>query len=191
MLYWLTNTAVSAARPYWENRNENLISAAAQKTDQISVPLAITAFSDDDLCRAPETWARRAFPSLIYFHQADRAGHFAAWEEPQLFSDEVRAAFRGEWYVDDDGHLGSLWPPCYRARYDLRWMVEDGAIIGDAPSMSTRVTRPASVGSSSASAASTAPYASVVTRASSGPSARPSPHATGGSTHAPASGPSM
>jgi pimeloyl-ACP methyl ester carboxylesterase len=93
-LYWLTNTATSGARFYWENRNENLISAAAQKTDEITLPVAITAFPDDDLFRAPETWARRAFPSLIYFNEADRGGHFAAWEEPQLFSDEVRAAFR-------------------------------------------------------------------------------------------------
>jgi len=93
-LYWLTNTAVSGARLYWENREENLISATAQKTDEIKIPVAITVFPDDDLYRAPETWARRAFPSLIYFHEADRGGHFAAWEEPQLFSDEVRAAFR-------------------------------------------------------------------------------------------------
>jgi pimeloyl-ACP methyl ester carboxylesterase len=93
-LYWLTNTATSAARFYWENRDQNLISAAAQKTDQITLPVAITVFPDDDLFRAPETWARRAFPSLIYFHQADRGGHFAAWEEPHLFSFEVRAAFR-------------------------------------------------------------------------------------------------
>jgi pimeloyl-ACP methyl ester carboxylesterase len=92
-LYWLTNTAVSAARLYWENRNENLISAAAQKTDEITIPVAITVFPNEDLFRAPETWARRAFPSLIYFHQAEAGGHFAAWEEPQLFSDEVRAAF--------------------------------------------------------------------------------------------------
>jgi pimeloyl-ACP methyl ester carboxylesterase len=93
-LYWLTNTATSGARFYWENREQNLISAAAQKTDEITLPVAITAFPDDDLFRAPETWARRAFPSLIYFNEADRGGHFAAWEEPQLFSEEVRAAFR-------------------------------------------------------------------------------------------------
>jgi pimeloyl-ACP methyl ester carboxylesterase len=93
-LYWLTNTATSAARFYWENRDQNLISAAAQKTDEITLPVAITAFPDDDLFRAPETWARRAFPSLIYFNEAERGGHFAAWEEPQLFSEEVRAAFR-------------------------------------------------------------------------------------------------
>jgi pimeloyl-ACP methyl ester carboxylesterase len=93
-LYWLTNTAVSAARLYWENRQENLISAAAQQTDTIKIPVAITVFPDDDLYRAPETWARRAFPSLSYFHAADAGGHFAAWEEPQLFSEEIRAAFR-------------------------------------------------------------------------------------------------
>ena len=93
-LYWLTNTATSAARFYWENRDQNLISAAAQKTDEITLPVAITAFPDDDLFRAPETWARRAFPSLIYFNEAEAGGHFAAWEEPQLFSEEVRAAFR-------------------------------------------------------------------------------------------------
>ena len=93
-LYWLTNTATSAARFYWENRNQNLISAAAQKTDEITIPVAITAFPNDDLFRAPETWARRAFPSLIYFNVAEAGGHFAAWEEPQLFSEEVRAAFR-------------------------------------------------------------------------------------------------
>jgi pimeloyl-ACP methyl ester carboxylesterase len=92
-LHWLTNTVTSGARLYWENRDQNLISAAAQSTDEIAVPVAITVFPDDDLFRAPETWARRAFPSLIYFHDADRGGHFAAWEEPQLFSDEVRAAF--------------------------------------------------------------------------------------------------
>jgi pimeloyl-ACP methyl ester carboxylesterase len=93
-LYWLTNTAVSAARLYWENRDVNLISAAAQRTGEIEIPVAITAFPDDDLYRAPETWARRAFPTLTYFHQAEAGGHFPAWEQPQLFSEEIRAAFR-------------------------------------------------------------------------------------------------
>ena len=93
-LHWLTNTAASGARLYWENRNDNLLSAAAQKTDQIKIPVAITVFPEDDLFRAPETWARRAFPTLIYFHEADRGGHFAAWEQPQLFAAELRAAFR-------------------------------------------------------------------------------------------------
>ncbi len=93
-LHWLTNTVASGARLYWENREVNLISAAAQKTNQITLPVAITAFPDDDLFRAPETWARRAFPSLIYFREAERGGHFPAWEEPQLFAQELRAAFK-------------------------------------------------------------------------------------------------
>ena len=91
-LYWLTNTAASAARIYWENRNLNLLSSTAQKTNEISVPVAITVFPDE-VIRAQKSWARRAFPNLIYFHEADRGGHFAAWEEPELFAAEVRAAF--------------------------------------------------------------------------------------------------
>ena len=93
-LYWLTNTATSAARFYWENRNQNLISAAAQKTDEITIPVAITAFPKDDLFRAPETWARRAFPTLVYFNEAEAGGHFPAWEAPDVFATEVRAAFK-------------------------------------------------------------------------------------------------
>ena len=58
------------------------------------VTVAITTFPDDDLFRAPETWARRAFPNLIYFRNAERGGHFPAWEEPELFTSELRAAFR-------------------------------------------------------------------------------------------------
>jgi pimeloyl-ACP methyl ester carboxylesterase len=92
-LYWLTNSAASSARIYWENRGQNLISAASQKTDQISVPVAITVFPEE-VYRAPETWARRAFRNLIYYHEADRGGHFAAWEHPELFAGELRAAFR-------------------------------------------------------------------------------------------------
>jgi pimeloyl-ACP methyl ester carboxylesterase len=92
-LYWLTNSATSSARLYWENRDQNLISAASQKTDQISVPVAITVFPEE-VYRAPETWARRAFRNLIYFHEVDRGGHFAAWEYPELFAVELRNAFR-------------------------------------------------------------------------------------------------
>jgi pimeloyl-ACP methyl ester carboxylesterase len=92
-LYWLTRTATSSARLYWENRDQNLISAASQKTDQISVPVAITVFPEE-VYRAPETWARRAYRNLIYFHEADRGGHFAAWEYPELFAGEIRAAFK-------------------------------------------------------------------------------------------------
>jgi pimeloyl-ACP methyl ester carboxylesterase len=93
-LYWLTNTATSAARLYWENgARGSVIVAAAQKTGEISLPVAITVFPDD-VYRAPETWARRAYRNLIYFHEVDKGGHFAAWEQPELFVGEVRAAFK-------------------------------------------------------------------------------------------------
>jgi pimeloyl-ACP methyl ester carboxylesterase len=93
-LYWLTNTAASSARLYWENgARGSVIVAAAQKTAEISLPVAITVFPDE-VYRAPETWARRAYRNLIYFHEADKGGHFAAWEQPKLFSAEMRAAFK-------------------------------------------------------------------------------------------------
>ena len=93
-LYWVTNTATSAGRLYWENgARGSVIVAAAQKTNEISLPVAITVFPDD-VYRAPETWARRAYHNLIYFHEVDKGGHFAAWEQPELFSAELRAAFR-------------------------------------------------------------------------------------------------
>jgi pimeloyl-ACP methyl ester carboxylesterase len=93
-LYWLTNTATSAARLYWENAARgSVIVAAAQKTAEISLPVAITVFPDD-VYRPPETWARRAYRSLIYFHEVNKGGHFAAWEQPELFSAELRAAFK-------------------------------------------------------------------------------------------------
>jgi pimeloyl-ACP methyl ester carboxylesterase len=92
-LYWLTNTAASSARIYWENRGTNLTSAGDQKSAEVKVPVAITLFPDEVL-RAQEAWARRAFPTLSYFNEVDRGGHFAAWEEPALFSSEVRAAFK-------------------------------------------------------------------------------------------------
>lgn len=91
-LYWLTNSAVSSARLYWENNNNNF-SANAQKTSQISVPVAITVFPGE-IYRAPKSWAERAYPKLAYFNEVDKGGHFAAWEEPQLFATELRAAFR-------------------------------------------------------------------------------------------------
>jgi pimeloyl-ACP methyl ester carboxylesterase len=90
--YWLTDTATSAARLYWENHN-SLLSTAAQQTAEISLPVAITVFPEE-IYRAPETWARRAYRNLIYFHEVDRGGHFAAWEQPELFAAELRAAFR-------------------------------------------------------------------------------------------------
>jgi pimeloyl-ACP methyl ester carboxylesterase len=93
-LYWLTNTAASAARIYWENNSRgSIIIAGAQKTSEISLPVAITVFPED-VYRAPESWARRAYKNLIYFHEVDKGGHFAAWEQPQLFAEEMRAAFK-------------------------------------------------------------------------------------------------
>jgi pimeloyl-ACP methyl ester carboxylesterase len=91
-LYWLTNTATSSGRLYWENHGAGPTSAAAIKSSEISVPVAITVFPDD-VYRAPESWARRVYPNLVYFNEVDRGGHFAAWEQPQLFSEELRAAF--------------------------------------------------------------------------------------------------
>src|SRR5215218_2836286 len=92
-LYWLTNTATSSARLYWETGGQSILLSAAQKTSEISLPVAITVFPDD-VYRAPETWARRAYRNLIYFKEVDKGGHFAAWEEPELFASELRAAFR-------------------------------------------------------------------------------------------------
>ena len=92
-LYWLTNTAASSARLYWETAGQSVLLSAAQKTSEISLPVAITVFPDE-VYRAPETWARRAYRNLIYFKEVDKGGHFAAWEEPQLLAEEMRAAFR-------------------------------------------------------------------------------------------------
>ena len=92
-LYWLTNTGASANRLYWENQGRSPVFAAAFKTDQIKVPVAVTVFPHESY-PAPESWARRAYPKLTYYNAVDRGGHFAAWEQPELFADELRAAFR-------------------------------------------------------------------------------------------------
>jgi pimeloyl-ACP methyl ester carboxylesterase len=87
-LYWLTNTGVSSGRLYWENK------AGFFDAKDISIPFAISVFPDE-LYQAPRSWAERAYPdNLIYFNELDRGGHFAAWEQPQLFAEEMRAAFR-------------------------------------------------------------------------------------------------
>ena len=91
-LYWLTNTAVSSARLYWENKGA-ILSAAGQKTAEISLPVGVTVFPDE-IYRAPRSWTQRAYRDLIYFNEVDKGGHFAAWEQPELFSAELRAAFR-------------------------------------------------------------------------------------------------
>jgi pimeloyl-ACP methyl ester carboxylesterase len=87
-LYWLTNTGVSSARLYWENKADFF------DAKKITIPFAISVFPEE-LHQAPRSWAERAYPdNLIYFNELDRGGHFAAWEQPQLFSEEMRAAFR-------------------------------------------------------------------------------------------------
>jgi pimeloyl-ACP methyl ester carboxylesterase len=92
-LHWLAGSAASSARLYWETMGQSVLLAAAQKTAEISLPVAISVFPEE-VYRAPETWARRAYSNLIYFNEAVRGGHFAAWEEPELFSAELRSAFR-------------------------------------------------------------------------------------------------
>jgi pimeloyl-ACP methyl ester carboxylesterase len=87
-LYWLTNTGVSAARFYWENKADFF------DAKPITIPFAISVFPYE-LYEAPRSWAERAYPdNLIHYNRRDRGGHFAAWEQPQLFSEELRAAFR-------------------------------------------------------------------------------------------------
>ncbi len=86
-LYWVTNTGVSSGRLYWENKL-NLYVAA-----DVSIPAAVTVFPGENY-QAPRSWTERAYHKLVYFNEADRGGHFAAWEQPQLFSQEVRAGFR-------------------------------------------------------------------------------------------------
>jgi pimeloyl-ACP methyl ester carboxylesterase len=86
-LYWLTNTGVSASRLYWEYKG-GFFNAKG-----VSTPVAVTVFPGEQY-QAPRSWAEKAYPNLIYFNEVDRGGHFAAWEEPELFTTEVRAAFR-------------------------------------------------------------------------------------------------
>jgi pimeloyl-ACP methyl ester carboxylesterase len=93
-LYWLTNTGTSSARLYWENAQSILAAlASGQKQPDLSLPVGFTVFPNE-IFQAPHHWAEKVYPNLIYFHEAERGGHFAAWEEPQLFSEELRAAFR-------------------------------------------------------------------------------------------------
>ena len=87
-LYWLTNTAVSASRLYWENKADFF------DAKDITIPFAISVFPDE-LYQAPRSWAEQAYPNnLIHYNRVDRGGHFAAWEQPRLFAEEMRAAFR-------------------------------------------------------------------------------------------------
>ena len=90
-LYWLTGTGTSAARSYWES-GQATARAAGQPPPPVSVPVAFTTFPGE-IVATPRSWVEQAYPTLIYFNKVDRGGHFAAWEEPELFSEELRAAF--------------------------------------------------------------------------------------------------
>jgi pimeloyl-ACP methyl ester carboxylesterase len=91
-LYWLTGTGASAARSYWESGRAQAL-AAGKAPSPVALPVGFTTFPGE-IFRAPRTWVEQSYPTLTYFHEAERGGHFAAWEEPQVFSEEVRAAFR-------------------------------------------------------------------------------------------------
>jgi pimeloyl-ACP methyl ester carboxylesterase len=91
-LYWLTGTGASAARWYWELGRAQAL-AAGQAPPEVSLPVGFTTFPGE-IFRAPRSWVEGSYPNLTYFNEVDKGGHFAAWEEPQLFSEEVRAAFR-------------------------------------------------------------------------------------------------
>jgi pimeloyl-ACP methyl ester carboxylesterase len=91
-LYWLTGTGASAARSYWEG-GQAAAHAAGQAPAEVKLPVGFTMFPGE-IFRAPRSWVEKTYPHVIYFHEAGQGGHFAAWEEPQLFSEEIRAGFR-------------------------------------------------------------------------------------------------
>jgi pimeloyl-ACP methyl ester carboxylesterase len=92
--YWLTGTGASAARSYWEGGRATAAAAAAGRAPEpASLPVGFSAFPGE-IFRAPRSWVERSYPNVIYFGEAARGGHFAAWEEPHLFASELRAAFR-------------------------------------------------------------------------------------------------
>ena len=90
--YWLTGTGASAARSYWESARAQAL-AAGQAPPEVKLPVGFTTFPGE-IFRAPRSWVELGYPTLTYFHEAAKGGHFAAWEEPELFATEIRAAFR-------------------------------------------------------------------------------------------------
>jgi pimeloyl-ACP methyl ester carboxylesterase len=91
-LYWLTGTGTSAARSYWESGRAAAL-AAGQAPPEVTLPVGFTTFPGE-IWRTPRSWVEKSYPNVVYFNEVDKGGHFAAWEEPELFSTEVRAAFR-------------------------------------------------------------------------------------------------
>jgi len=92
-LYWLSGTAASAARSYWEAYGPDAPAAGAQPLPPPTIPFGFTTFPGE-IWRTPRSWVEASYPNVIYFNEVDRGGHFAAWEEPELFSEEMRAAFK-------------------------------------------------------------------------------------------------
>jgi len=103
-LYWVTGTAISSGRLYWENK------LAFFDPKHISIPVAVSVFPDE-IYASPRTWAEQAYPKLIYFHRAEKGGHFAAWEQPEIFTRELRAAFRSIRAKEHEANLGSAEQP--------------------------------------------------------------------------------
>jgi len=91
-LYWLTATGASAARSYWES-GQATAKAGGQAPPPMTLPFGFTTFPGE-IWKTPRSWVEKSYPNVIYFNEVDRGGHFAAWEQPQIFSEEVRAAFR-------------------------------------------------------------------------------------------------
>jgi pimeloyl-ACP methyl ester carboxylesterase len=91
-LYWLTNTAISSARLYWETA-QNSTGGGFFDPRNVTIPVAVSVFPDE-IYAAPKNWAEKAYSKLIYFNKLDKGGHFAAWEQPQFFAEELRAAFK-------------------------------------------------------------------------------------------------
>jgi len=86
-MYWLTNTSISSARLYWENK------FGFFNVQGVTIPTGVSAFPDE-IYQAPRSWAERAYPKLLHYGKLEKGGHFAAWEQPQVFAEELRATFK-------------------------------------------------------------------------------------------------
>jgi len=91
-MYWLTGTGASAARSYWEN-TQAAAAAAGKPRPDVKLPVGFTTFPGE-IFRAPRSWVEKSYPNVTYFNEVGKGGHFAAWEEPELFATEIRAAFK-------------------------------------------------------------------------------------------------
>ena len=92
-LYWLTGTGASAARSYWEAYGPDAPGAGQAPSADVRIPVAFTTFPGE-IWRTPRSWVEKSYPNVVYFNEVEKGGHFAAWEEPEIFADELRAAFR-------------------------------------------------------------------------------------------------